>query len=149
MADPVDNVPAVCMRQVARLVAGANGNVPVELLTGVDLAIERGSVTHIVGPSGSGKSTLLRLINRLDEPAAGTIDILGRAMADWPVRQLRRQVAMVLQEPTLLDRTVRENLQLPFDLWGDGLADLDARMHQVMQQVGSARNRCSTAAMRN
>ncbi len=117
------------MRGVDRAV-GQDGNAK-RLLTGIDLTIARNTITHIVGPSGSGKSSLLRLINRLDEPTSGTIEVLGKPSRDWPVRELRRRVAMVLQEPSLLDRTVEENLRLPGVLHGLDNGDPRAAVEQV------------------
>jgi ABC-type methionine transport system ATPase subunit len=106
------------MRGVGRQLPGG-GKV---LLEGIDLTVGRGGITSLVGPSGAGKSTLLRLVNRLDEAGTGSIAVLGRALADWPVRELRRKAAMVFQEPSLLGLTVRENLALPFRL-GNGLPE--------------------------
>ncbi len=49
-----------------------------EVLHGIDLALEPGEFTALVGPSGSGKSTLLNLLGLLDRPTSGTIEVLGR-----------------------------------------------------------------------
>ena len=51
----------------------------VEVLRGINIEVQRGSVTSIVGPSGSGKSTMLRCINHLEVPTAGAIIEIGRA----------------------------------------------------------------------
>ncbi len=83
------------------------------ILHAVDLTVERAAWLWLVGPSGAGKSSLLRLVNRLDEPAAGRIDVLGRDLRQWPVRALRRRVGMVFQRPVLVPATVRDNLLLP------------------------------------
>ncbi len=102
------------------------------LLEDVSLTVPRGGILSIAGPSGAGKSTLIRLLNRLDDASAGELRVLGRPLADWPVRELRRRVAMVFQEPTLLGLSVRENLQLPFRLQGELPADLDARIRAAL-----------------
>ncbi|HKI97412.1 MAG TPA: ATP-binding cassette domain-containing protein [bacterium] len=102
------------------------------LLEGVHLSVARGGILTIAGPSGAGKSTLIRLLNRLDEPSAGELRVLGRPIADWPVRELRRRVSMVFQEPSLLGLSVRENLTLPFRLQGAMPPDLDARIAEVL-----------------
>ena len=83
------------------------------ILEGVDLTVERGTVLQVVGPSGSGKTSLIRIVNRLDESTAGTIEVLGRSIRDWDPRELRRRVSLVFQEPTLLGLSVRDNLRLP------------------------------------
>tara|TARA_B100000676_G_scaffold240608_1_gene241597 strand:+ start:2097 stop:2843 length:747 start_codon:yes stop_codon:yes gene_type:complete len=73
----------------------------------VNLEIEEGKITGIIGRSGSGKSTLLRMINRLIEPTEGTIeynetiitDIKGKALRKW-----RSECAMIFQQFNLVDR---------------------------------------------
>ena len=74
-------------------------------INGVNLEIEEGKITGIIGRSGSGKSTLLRMINRLIEPTEGTIefndtiitDIKGKALRKW-----RSECAMIFQQFNLL-----------------------------------------------
>src|SRR5918992_684679 len=69
----------------------------VAALRGVDLVIEAGELTAIVGPSGSGKSTLLHLIGTLDRPSEGTIRIAGHdvaALSDRELSALRARSAL-------------------------------------------------------
>ena len=127
--------PAIVMRAVARTVNAPNGD-RAELLRGVDLEVPDGALLNIVGPSGSGKSTLLRLVSRMDEPTSGSVAVLGRPLDDWPPRELRRTVAMVFQESTLLDRDVRGNLLLPFELVGSPPDDFDDRAAEALRLVG-------------
>ena len=76
-------------------------------INGINLEIEEGKITGIIGRSGSGKSTLLRMINRLIEPTEGTIefndtiitDIKGKALRKW-----RSECAMIFQQFNLVDR---------------------------------------------
>ena len=74
----------------------------------------------IVGPSGVGKSTLLRLLNRLAEPAAGTVRYRGRDLRDADVLALRRDVGLVPQLPALLEGTVADNVRYGPRLAGRG-----------------------------
>jgi putative ABC transport system ATP-binding protein len=60
----------------------------VKALRGVDLAIEPGELTAIVGPSGSGKSTLLHLIGTLDRPSSGSVQIAGYEVSELSDREL-------------------------------------------------------------
>ena len=76
-------------------------------INGVNLEIEEGKITGIIGRSGSGKSTLLRMINRLIEPTEGTIefndtiitDIKGKYLIKW-----RSECAIIFQQFNLVDR---------------------------------------------
>jgi putative ABC transport system ATP-binding protein len=88
----------------------------------------------VAGPSGCGKSSLLRLLNRLAEPAEGTVRYRGEDVRDRDPLELRREVALVPQLPALLDGTVAENLVFAAGLNGSepdlarllDLAGLDA-----------------------
>jgi putative ABC transport system ATP-binding protein len=80
------------------------------MLRDVDLRIEAGRLTVLVGRSGSGKSTLLRLANRLEVPSAGTVSFRGQDVASLDPLSLRRRVGMVFQRPTPFPGTVRDNL---------------------------------------
>lgn len=71
-----------------------------------------GSITCLLGASGAGKSTLLRLCNRLEVPSSGCIRYRGTALAERDPLQLRREVGMVFQQPTLFPGTVRDNLRV-------------------------------------
>lgn len=86
------------------------------VLSGIDLAVPRGSVTAVLGPSGSGKSTLLAALTGELVPAAGSVEVFGQAV---PQRQralleLRKSIGVLLQGNGLLtDLTVAENVALP------------------------------------
>jgi putative ABC transport system ATP-binding protein len=75
------------------------------------LALAHRGSTAIVGPSGSGKSTLLRLCNRLEQPASGTVRFHGSDVARMDPQELRREVAMVFQQPVALPGTVADNVR--------------------------------------
>ena len=64
----------------------------------------------LVGPSGAGKTSLLRLLNRLDDPTAGTVAFAGGPITSVPIRQLRRRIGFVFQQPVMLAGTVAANL---------------------------------------
>ncbi len=74
----------------------------VHALNGVSFTIEAGRSMGIVGESGSGKSTLARLVMALDQPTAGSVELLGRDLHALPRKQLqqaRRDIQMVFQDP--------------------------------------------------
>jgi polar amino acid transport system ATP-binding protein len=83
-----------------------------EVLRGIDLDVRAGEVVCVVGPSGSGKSTLLRCVNLLEQPTAGTVEVLGAEVThpDVDIDAVRAHVGMVFQAFNLFShRTVLEN----------------------------------------
>ncbi|HSO40498.1 MAG TPA: ATP-binding cassette domain-containing protein, partial [Labilithrix sp.] len=82
------------------------------ILDDVSLKIPTGSKVAFVGASGCGKSTLARLVLGLYEPSAGTIRIDGRDLASLDRASVRRQYGVVMQEATLFDGTIADNIRL-------------------------------------
>ncbi len=76
----------------------------------VSFTVEPGTHLAIVGPSGSGKSTLLSLLLRLYDPQRGRIRLDGRDLRRYQIETLRREIAVVLQEPFLFGDSIRENI---------------------------------------
>lgn len=81
----------------------------VRVLDKLDMTIDGGSFTAIVGPSGGGKSTLCSLLTRIYE-YEGSISIGGRELRTLPTPVLRDQIAVLEQEPVLFPGTIRENI---------------------------------------
>jgi putative ABC transport system ATP-binding protein len=112
-------------------------------LDGVNLAIEDGELTAIMGPSGSGKSTLLNLVAGVDRPSAGRINVageeLGRLSEGRLARFRRTRLGFVFQFFNLLGNlTVLENVLLPAELLGTRPATAKARGMQLLAQLGIA-----------
>lgn len=84
----------------------------VEVIHGIDLTIEPGTVTALVGPSGSGKSTLARLIAGFWDATEGEVRIGGASLATCTADQLADTIAYVAQDNYLFDDTVRENIRM-------------------------------------
>lgn len=85
-----------------------------EVLRGVDLKVESGRTTCVIGPSGSGKSTLLRCVNRLQEPDSGDLLLDGESVIRSDPDALRQRVGMVFQHFNLFGhRSVLDNIVLP------------------------------------
>jgi len=82
------------------------------ILKNLSFTIKPGEIIAILGPTGSGKSTLVNLIPRLYDPSAGEILIDGVSTIDWDRRYLRKQACIVLQEPFLFNRSVKDNVAL-------------------------------------
>ncbi len=89
---------------------GDSGDNKQDVLHGIDLCIDAGSVLGIVGPPGGGKSTLLNLIPRLYDPRQGRILLDGHDIRRLQIRSLRSQISFIPQEPFLFAGTIRENI---------------------------------------
>ncbi|MFL6005582.1 MAG: ABC transporter ATP-binding protein [Gaiellaceae bacterium] len=99
------------------------GDTAVDALRGIDLDIERGKLTAVMGPSGSGKSTLMHLLAGLDKPTGGQVVLDGIDLAtldDKELTRLRRdKVGFIFQSFNLLPvLDARENIVLPLSIAG-------------------------------
>lgn len=83
-----------------------------DVLRDISFTAPEGRTLGILGGTGSGKSTIIQLLSRLYEleDNRGSIRVGGRAIQDIPIEELRRNIGMVLQEPFLYSRTIRENI---------------------------------------
>ena len=105
-------------------------------LDGVSFSIERGERVAVIGPNGAGKTTLMLHLNGVLEPTSGTVEIAGMRVERANLREVRRRVGLVFQDPDdqLFMPTVREDVAFgPANL---GMDDLDARVHQALAAVG-------------
>ncbi len=80
------------------------------ILDHLSLTIKAGQTVAILGSTGSGKSTLVHLLQRLFEPQSGTITIGGIPINKIDRKYLRSRVGLILQEPFLFSKTIRENV---------------------------------------
>ena len=85
-----------------------NGGVPA--VAGVDMVAPAGATIALVGPSGAGKSTLLNLIPRFYDVDQGTISVDGHDIRRVTLASLRDSIALVSQEVTLFNDTIRDNI---------------------------------------
>lgn len=117
------------------------GPTAVEVLRGVDLALEAGDGLAVTGPSGSGKSTLLHIIGTLEEPTTGSVEIDNRnpfALPEKELARFRNQTAgFVFQDHHLLPQySVLENVLLPTLAFPPSPADAEERARGLLQRVG-------------
>nr|WP_306061694.1 ATP-binding cassette domain-containing protein [Natronococcus sp. AD5] len=82
------------------------------IVDSISLRVRTSDVVAIIGPSGSGKSSFLRLLNRLDEPTAGTVFLDGTDYREIDPQELRRRIGLIPQDPALNRGTVVENVAL-------------------------------------
>ena len=76
----------------------------------LDLAIDVGAVTSIVGPNGCGKSTMLRALSRLLKPMRGVVYLDGKLITDYPTKEVARRLAMLPQGPSTPEGITVESL---------------------------------------
>jgi len=132
--------PVLEFRGVSRTFRPPGGAVR-QVLRGVDASVARGEAVAVVGRSGSGKSTLLHLAAGLDEPDAGEVRVLGRALGGLPDRErtlLRRdRVGVVFQFFHLLGHlSALENVLLPALVAGDPPGPAEARARDLLERAG-------------
>jgi ATP-binding cassette subfamily B protein/subfamily B ATP-binding cassette protein MsbA len=81
-----------------------------EVLSGISFELQPGESAAIIGPSGVGKTTLMNLLPRFYDPTAGAVKLDGVDLRELKLKDLRGQIAVVLQEPILLPATIAENI---------------------------------------
>jgi putative ABC transport system ATP-binding protein len=112
---------------------------PVQVLRGVDLAVETGEAVGIVGPSGSGKTSLLMLLAGLERPTGGRLMVAGRELGsldeDALARFRRDEVGIVFQAFHLIPTmTALENVAVPLEF--AGRRDAFERAEAALREVG-------------
>ncbi len=82
----------------------------IKVLQDINMHVKPGETIALVGATGAGKSTILSLVNRFYEITSGHLKIDGHEIGEITQKSLRRRIGMVLQEPFLFSRTVRDNI---------------------------------------
>ncbi|KAJ5256176.1 hypothetical protein N7505_011327 [Penicillium chrysogenum] len=85
------------------------------VLNGLSLSVQTGQYIGLVGASGCGKSTIISLLERFFDPEAGTILVDGKDISKLNIKSYRSHLALVSQEPTLYQGTIRENIIIGTD----------------------------------
>jgi iron complex transport system ATP-binding protein len=120
---------------------GRNGR---PALRGVSCAVEERRLVAVVGPNGSGKTTLVRALSGLVAPQAGTVLVGGRSVAEWPRKELARQIGVLPQrEEFLFPLKVEETVLLGRYAHLGPLAGAGEADHAA---VRAALERCDVAA---
>jgi lipoprotein-releasing system ATP-binding protein len=118
-----------------------NGTAAVEVLKGVDLEIESGSITAIVGASGSGKSTLMHILGGLDKPSSGEVYFNDQNIAVFTDEQLskfrNREIGFVFQFHHLLPEfSALENVMMPALIGNLSPKEVTNKATQLLTQFG-------------
>ena len=119
----LDSPADVPQRPSARPLRRAHGRIAFEhvsfaygaerVLDDISFDIAAGAAVGIVGRTGAGKTTMMNLLARFYDPTGGRILLDGVDLRDYRVDDLRRQFALVLQEPVLFSTTIGENIRYP------------------------------------
>ena len=109
-------VPTLALRNVSFAYPGAAA----DAVHDATLTLMSGQTLGVIGGTGSGKSTLVSLIPRLYDATEGAVEVLGRDVRAWQLKQLRQVVGMVPQQAMLVSGTIRSNL-----IWRDAKATDD------------------------
>ena len=109
-------------------------------LDNISLSINKGDIYGLIGFSGAGKSTLLRMINALEIPDSGKIEIDGQdivGLSDRKLRSIRKQIGMVFQEFNLLEsKSVYENIAIALKINRFDKKQIHNRVTELLKFVG-------------
>jgi putative ABC transport system ATP-binding protein len=125
---------------------GADSEVCVHALRGVDLQVRKGELLAIMGPSGSGKSTMLHILGGVEVPSSGQVLLEGVDLAtltdDQRTIMRRERMGFIFQSFNLLPAfTAEENVALPLELGGVASSEARSRAAESLKLVGMAHRR--------
>ncbi len=123
------------MLEVRDLLVRRGGRTVLEL---EHLAVDRGDVLAIVGPNGAGKSTLFLALALLLKAERGGMVFDGRPVHELSPLEYRRRIALVLQEPLLMDLSVRENVMLGLKFRGMSSHEIEKRLAPWLERLDIA-----------
>jgi lipoprotein-releasing system ATP-binding protein len=133
--------PGVVLQAQGLTKVYGQGETAVAVLGGVDIALVAGERVAVVGASGSGKSTLLHLLGGLDEPTAGSVDVMGQDMLrlNQAARGVwrNRHIGFVYQFHHLLaEFSALENVAMPLLIRRVPREEAEARARVVLEEMG-------------
>lgn len=110
---------------------------PQQIISDLNLTVERGETLVLLGESGCGKTTTLKLVNRLLAPTSGEVIVEGKATTAWDPIALRRRTGYVIQEGGLFPHfTIARNVALVPALSGWDEARTNERVREMLNLVG-------------
>lgn len=133
----------IALKQITKTFTVNKGTV--KALDDVSLTIEKGEIFGIIGRSGAGKSTLIRMINLLERPTSGVVEIEGQDITTLNKKglsKLRHRIGMIFQHYNLLKTaTVEENVAIPLRLEGLDKRSIKDRVDRYLEIVGLSEHR--------
>ncbi len=130
---------------VSKIFPPRKDSAAVKAVDAIDLVVPEGAIVGVIGKSGAGKSTLIRLINGLEQPSHGKVNVDGLdigSLDERALRQARRSIGMIFQHFNLLSsRTAFDNIALPLEIAGTRRTDIKAIVEPLLAMVGLADKR--------
>ena len=116
-------------------------------LNHVSFEVNKGDICGLIGFSGAGKSTLLRMVNELETPTEGDVEVLGHSLKNTKgkkLRDIRKRIGMIFQEFNLLEsKTVFDNVAIALKLNGESKDYIQQRVTTLLEFVGLSDKRDS------
>ncbi|MDN4492934.1 methionine ABC transporter ATP-binding protein [Ureibacillus aquaedulcis] len=126
------------LKDISKIYKTKNGEITA--VKDVNLSINKGEIFGIIGYSGAGKSTMIRLLNGLEKPSSGTVEVNGQQISSatgTQLRQARQKISMIFQHFNLLwSRTVADNIAFPLEIAGVPKAEREKRVGELINLVG-------------
>jgi len=126
------------LKDISKIYRTKNGEITA--VNDVNLSINKGEIFGIIGYSGAGKSTMIRLLNGLEKPSSGTVEVNGQkisSISGTQLRQARQKISMIFQHFNLLwSRTVADNIAFPLEIAGVPKAERAKRVKELIDLVG-------------
>ena len=130
----------MCVLEANKLIKvykGSSETSSTKALDNLSLQVNKGEFIAIMGPSGSGKTTLLNILNGIDKPTSGWVNISENKISHMKRDELaqfrRKHLGFVFQEFNLLDSlTLKENIMLPLIMDGRAAAEMEAKAGRLM-----------------
>ena len=114
------------------------------VLTNINLKIDKGESIALVGPSGAGKSTIADLLIRFYDPTSGSIEVDGIDIRKISIKDLRKRIGLITQEPFLFNDTIRNNIIYGEDEGDDNRVKLCAKLANADEFIEKLPDRYET-----
>ncbi|GIN88082.1 methionine import ATP-binding protein MetN [Heyndrickxia sporothermodurans] len=128
----------ITIQKVKKVFSTKSGKVTA--VDNINVEINKGEIFGVIGYSGAGKSTLIRMLNGLEVPTSGSVQVAGKEVSKIKgseLRKARQEIGMIFQHFNLLwSRTVRENISFPLEIAGVSRQERQRKVDELIKLVG-------------